>query len=430
MTLVSKATAWPPRLALALIGTLLWPVTPSRAADKSAKALEISLGEAVQFALRNNRELRAARLTLDQARARLSQSGRLSNPEVELSVLSDAMFANRGGLELGAGVYQHFPITSRLGLSRQIARVDVERASCEIREHERMIAAQVRECYIRVAEGRAKVDVLREIERQQRELEVLARKRLESGQGSTVDVALAAASSVVAWDRLNEAQAALVEEEVRLKTLLGYPANHSVRAGDTLSAALSHVARLSQSRPREIKRPDLESLMWEVDRAGLEARLAKAEAWDGLRVGVEYLQQKDPGGGRADADHYLGVRVSLPVPVWDNKAGAGAEKRALRDQAAARLEALRLEIENDLQAALWRVGLLKKRLAEIPERGIAPTKKAAAELRTGFEEGRVDLRDLLAVRAQLSELELAVVRARAELALAYVKVASVAGVIE
>lgn len=413
------------RLVLAFISliVLAWPLVAQE------KGLEISFEGAVQSALINNRELRAARYAVERAQGRLRQTGRWANPEIEASGMSDFAFGNKGEAAFSVGIYQTFPITSRLGLSRQIGRLDVERAIREIRNHERLLIERVQTQYIRAVAGQEKIALWKRIEEQQREIVATVAERVELGQASAAEAALAASTRTTAWNHLSEAETAAALDLIALKTLLGFPAEHPLRLTDSLPRIIEFLRNRTGERPTVLHRPDADLVLLEADRADLEIRLARAEAWEGIRIGVEYSNDRGidaPDG--LGTDQFLGIKVSIPVPLWNSNQGTVAEKQALRSEMQVRLEAIQLDIANSLAAGLRQVNLLRRRAQEIRSRGVGPLHGYELEVRQGFAEGRVDLRDWLTVRSQLSEMEVAEAGVAAELAEAYAKLAAVVGV--
>lgn len=410
---------------LALLLTCLMLVALCSAPGRAAA---LSLEQSVQTAQLNNKELRAARLAVEQAQERLRQAGRWANPELEVSGMSDFASATQGEAAVSVSFSQAFPLTSRLSLQRQISRLDVERARREVRNQERLLAGRVRALYIRVVAAEARAALWRRIARQQEALSEIVAKRLDLGQGSAAEAALAAASQAAACNHLSEAESAADTGSVELKTLLGLPAEHPLQLTDPLPRIIELLKNRTAEQPKVLRRPDAELLLLEADRAGLESRLARAEAWDDLHIGVEYTADRrmdEPEG--LGTGHFLGIKLSLPLPLWNSNAGAVAEKQARRAELQSRLDALQLEIANELAAALRQTRLLNQRLAQIRNRAIGPVREHENKLRQAFDEGRADLRDLLAVRSQLAELELAEVGALAELAEAHARVATTVG---
>jgi cobalt-zinc-cadmium efflux system outer membrane protein len=370
-------------------------------------ASPLSVESLVQTALANNRDLQAAQFALAQAQGRLAQAGRWPNPELELSGLSEVAFRNDGAGAFTVGLNQTFPLTTRLSLAREAGRLDVLRAMREIRNHERLLIAKVRQTSIQILESNAQSKVLAELLAAADASAKLTQQRLEAGQGSISEKSL----SLLEQRRIaNELESARMDRDLamlELKTLLGLSAKEPLAISDTLEGIVKKLSPLANARPESIHRPDVDLLLLESEKAGIENALAKAEAWEGVRIGVEYAfdQNMDEPEGLG-TDNFLGLSVSVPLPVWDQKKGLAEERAALRDENLARARAAKLEIENALASSLRAVQLLQNRLAEFDTRTLEPITTALAEMQSGYETGRVDLRDLFTLREQLGKLRL------------------------
>jgi cobalt-zinc-cadmium efflux system outer membrane protein len=395
-------------------------------ASKGAAA-DLSLESAVQTALMANRDLVAARFAVHKAEGRLRQAGLLPNPEIEFNGFSDFVSSTDGEGEFIVGLHQELPLTSRLSISREISRVGVAEALREVRNYERLLISRVQALYVRAqaarlragAAGTAKFDAAKSAE--------LAATRLSAGQGTLAESALARVEEqrwgTVATSAATEGETLLLD----LKTALGMSAGESL----VLSQSLESVLETLQSRANQsltFSRPDVELALLELDRAGAETRLAKASAWEGIRVGVEYMQDRGvdaPGG--IDTGYFLGVKVSLPLPVWDQKKGEIQTSQATEEQRAARVRALELEVANGLAAARRRVALLDTQWRRYGSDTQPVIDGAGREMTQGFEEGRVDARDLLLVRAQSASLGVEAARIIEDLALALIELEAVGG---
>lgn len=395
-------------------------------ASKGAAA-DLSLESAVQTALMGNRDLVAARFAVHKAEGRLRQAGLLPNPEIEFNGFSDFVSSTDGEGEFVVGLHQELPLTSRLSISREISRVGVAEALREVRNYERLLISRVQVLYVRAqaarlragAAGTAKFDAAKSAE--------LAATRLSAGQGTLAESALARVEEqrwgTVATSAATEGETLLLD----LKTALGMSAGEPL----ILSQSLESVLQTLQSRTNQsltFSRPDVELALLELDRAGAETRLAKASAWEGIRVGVEYMQDRGvdaPGG--IDTGYFLGVKVSLPLPVWDQKKGEIQASQATEEQRAARVRALELEVANGLAAARRRVALLDTQWRRYGSDTQPVIDGAGREMTQGFEEGRVDARDLLLVRAQSASLGVEAARIIEDLALALIELEAVGG---
>jgi cobalt-zinc-cadmium efflux system outer membrane protein len=386
------------------------------------------LESAVQTALMNNRDLQAARFAVAKAQGRLAQSGKWANPELELSGLSDVAFRNEGSGAFTVGLSQKFPLTSRLALERSIGRWDLLRAVREIRDRERHLIASVRQSSLAVLEANAKKEALADLLEAAKKSDTLAKERLASGQGSLSEKSLAMVEERRIANELESARATADLQLLELKTLLGLSANEPLQLRDSLKSALNQLSLRVKSRPATLHRPDIDLLLIESEKSQTEIALARAESWEGIRLGIEYTNDRnmdEPEG--LGTDNFLGVSVSLPLPVWDQKRGLVEERTAANDEARARLAAAKLEMENAIATARLRIDLIRNRLAGFEKQTLAPVSEAEQELAQAFTNGRVDPRDLFTIRERLANLHLEHIALQAELARALVDLESATG---
>lgn len=389
-------------------------------------AFGISLESAVQTALSNNRDLRAAHYSVWKAKGRLAQAGKWPNPELELSGMSDVVFRNEGAGAFTVGLAQTFPLTARLSLAKDSARLDVLRALREIRNRERLLIAEVRATTIEILESQARSKALGDLLAAADQSAMLAEERLSAGQGSLAEKSLSLVDQRRIANELDSARLTRNLAQMKLKTLLGLGPNTPLELSDSLESAIK---KLGASAPSQsIHRPDVDLLALEEEKADIEIALARAEAWEGIRLGLQYTydQSTDEPEGLG-TDQFLGLTVSIPLPVWDQKKGLVEERTALRDETRARLRAAQLDIENALASALRRVALLRSRLAAFDSKTLEPVTKSVEELTAAFETGRVDMRDLFTVREKLGQLRLERIALQSQLALALADLESTTG---
>jgi len=392
----------------------------------AATASPLSLESLVQTALANNRDIQAARYAVWKAKGRLAQAGKWPNPELELSGMSDVVFANDGAGAFTVGLAQNFPLTARLSLARESARVDVLRSLREIRNRERLLITEVRSTSIGILESRARAKALKGLLVAADKTASLAAERLSAGQGNLAESSL----SLVDQRRIaNDLASVQLTENLglmKLKTLLGLNATTPLAISGSLPDAIEKLSKpLSAST---IHRPDVDLLALEEEKADIEIALARAEAWEGIRLGIAYTYDRNTDAPEGlGTDQFLGISVSVPLPLWDQKKGLVEERTALRDETRARLHAAKLDIENALAASIRRTELLRARLASFDKDTLEPVTKSLEEMTQGFESGRIDLRDLLTVSQQLGELRLERISLQAQLAHALADLESTTG---
>ena len=365
---------------------------------------------AVRFALDHNRDLRAARLSVEAAEARLRGAGRLRNPELEVIVAGGQDF--EGNIEIG--LMQRFPLTARLRWEKELSRLDLEAAHEEIADHERRLAAQVRESFLALAaarEARALRD--RQAETASRISATLQRQAGE-GFASSLDVTQAALEAARLQASAEDAQADEAANAGTLATLLGLPTTHAL----TLHGCLTLPATLPAARSAQ-GRPDLALARIAITAAQTDLALARAMRWEdiGLGIFVEGERFRDEPGG-IENEALLGIKLSVPLPVWQNGSAAVTERRILTQRREELLAARELQAAHEVQSA-WRQMQARFAAARRLEKEVLPlAQKLLTDTQSIYERGETDTQSLFRARQYLITVENETLEARSAFHLA------------
>ena len=152
------------------------------------------------------------------------------------------------------------------------------------------------------------------------------------------------------------------------------------------------------------RRPDRQMAALAINKAAAEIKLARAEKWEDWTVGFDY--RRDRSSFRAvpaETDQFLGLSVSIPLPLWNRKQGRISEAQATQQRAEAELEALDLAILTEVQIALarrQRIQPLLKRYAD----AVKLSEDNIALLQKGYADGLVPINSVIQAQQQLSEL--------------------------
>lgn len=369
----------------------------------SAHALTVD--EAVMRALAGNLDLRAARFEVEKARGRLIQAGLWPNPSVEFGFRSDVLGNNEGERTVSAGFVQAFPITGRLKFAKQVSRVDVAQAMVEIRNRERLLIGEVQRDYLTTLLLQRQIAANREFIGVNREFVTLFEQRLKKAEVSEVDVNLAR----VELQRVELETAVLGAElstrELALKQRLGLgPAGTLKLDGDV--EALAAKFRPEKYQPTMVvNRPDLRLIELAVDRAQAEIRLARAEAWQDWTIGLDYERERtvdDPVG--LGTNDFAGVKISIPLALWNRNQGRVYEQQAAADQARKQIDALRLTIRSEIATGIAQATKLREVVANY-QTALLPKLTATTDLlRKGYVEGLANVTQLVQAQQQRATL--------------------------
>jgi len=364
----------------------------------------LSEANAVRFALDNNQDLRAARLGVEAAEARLHGAGRLSNPELEIVVAGGQDF--EGTVEVG--LMQRFPLTARLRLEKELSQLDVDAARQEVADQERRLAAQVRKSFLAVATARE----TRALRNRQTEtaanISTALKRQAGEGFASSLDVTQAALEAAQLQASAEEAKAAEAASMGDLATLLGLPTTRSValRGGLGLPDSLP-AARSSQGRP------DLALARIAITAAQTDLALARAMRWKdiGLGVFVEGERFRDEPEG-IENEALLGIKFSVPLPVWQNGSAAVAERRLLAQRRQELLAGLQLRAAHEAQST-WKQMQARFAAAQCLEQEALPlAQKLLADTQAIYERGEANTQSLFRARQHLITVENEALNAR------------------
>lgn len=167
------------------------------------------------------------------------------------------------------------------------------------------------------------------------------------------------------------------------------------------------VSDLQQLQQRALlQRPDFQTAMLGVDRAAAEKALARALRWQDWSVGLELAQDKQSiqGAPPQSADRAIGVTLSIPLPLFNKSQGLIAEADANRNQALARVDALRLGILGEVGGAHAEVVRLQALLGEFGKSYLPVGERNVRLARIGYDMGLIPVFDVVQAQRQLAEL--------------------------
>ncbi len=150
----------------------------------------LTADEAVRETLDANRDLQAARFSIDVARGGLLQAGRLENPELELDYADDFAFNAEGERVGSVGFAQSFPVTARLSREKDVAGKEVAIAEAEVRDFVRRLLAEVQSAFYAVRALDEQLGVNRQLVASVRAVEDATTRRLEAAEASPAEVSL------------------------------------------------------------------------------------------------------------------------------------------------------------------------------------------------------------------------------------------------
>ncbi len=361
-------------------------------ASAVAGEVRLTLESAPTYALSHNPALAAARLRIDEARGRLNQAGRLSNPEVELE-LNRNLRAPEGAV--GVTLVQKFPLTARLRLEKAVTRAELAAADAEVRNAERKLVADVRIAAVKLlALGGQQALRTRQLGNS-RELSIFTRKRMESGEASLVDASLVdleAQQLATEVLQLEVERTSLIGE---LRPLLGI----SPRDTPLITGSLPVLGGVPARHVVLAARPDFEAARNLAEAARQNVALARARKWEDIGVGLNATEERSEDAPEGfDRDTFIGLRFSLQLPLWNDNSGRIQEAAAAAERAKLEIDALALTIGSETSAARDAMMVLAKLVISLDRDLLPRASQIEEQLRANYSTGQTALTDVLRAR--------------------------------
>lgn len=383
----------------------------------SASALTLPLSGVAERVRSHHPMLKAARLTIEEARGRQLGSGRLANPTLESSFQNES---NASPRTAAFGIDQSFPLTKRLTLEKQLTAQLVTAAELEVRDAERRFIAEARAHAIKILA----LEQQRVLRQQQtalaEKLSAFAKSRADKGELSSLD---AAQAHVDAQRLLLEARR--LETEVisllgALKPMLGVStADVCIISGDLPALTMPGITPWQQ-------RADFQLAQSRITTAQTDADLAYSKRIQDVSAGIFTAQEKQMGvnGG------YIGLRISIPLPFWNRNQGEIAEKKAAAERHRLEAEALGKQIASEADTARREMQAHAELARETRDKLLPLVLEQTTKLEKAYESGQTDLLTVLRARDQRLQLEAAALDAVRDFHLARIRYEAATGAIK
>src|SRR3989304_597671 len=344
--------------------------------DAEGPVQSLAIDQAVGIVLRENRDLRAARIQVEEARGRLTQAGVFPNPALESDFIFDSIFANEGERAFSAGISQPLPLSGRRGAQKRVARVDIKRTFAELADLERGLVRDVRRVFTELLAINEQIKLQDTLISLNNELVGAIKAGIKEGLASEKDLNAVA----IALQQARQEKEVLIAQRrskiLELNKLLGKPPSFSFLPQGGLEYEAAKGLTNFSVETAYAQRPDLRFVELNIDLARADLGLAKALRFEDIIAGIFYESDRDVldilEGEIPNIDQFIGFRLSIPLPFFDRKQGLIAEARARERRAEESVEALKLEIGQEGNDALNRVTTLSL-LLETYQSGILTT---------------------------------------------------------
>lgn len=359
-----------------------------------SSAMELFIDEAVDYALKNNLDLKAKREEQNIAKGNLTTAMTYPfNPEISLegrSLISsgeDMKTHYRLGEKNEYTIYlsQTFETGGQRRIRKDIALKNEDVVQLEIADMERLLTGEVkREFYNLIfLEEKLKLTDL-SIGLNQKLLDV-AEKRFRSGDAPKMDVNLTMVEFKKVETEKTKVAGLISVSKARLGNLLGLPPDTEIilKKSDDIAPPLKDIDLKGLKEMAIKNRPDIINFETKEKAITEEISLTKAEVSPNVRVSLLYNRDYDKEA--------YGAGVSIPIPIANRNRGQIETLMAQKLRLNTSRESLKLLIEKEIESTRQRVDTAEKSLKLFKEDILPKLRENADGLKRAYDAGRVDI---------------------------------------
>jgi cobalt-zinc-cadmium efflux system outer membrane protein len=302
------------------------------------------------------------------------QAGTISNPTLELQGSTGSLTGSPEERTASIGINQELPMYGKLRLRREAGQREAEALQLQRDNSARLLKDEVSTLALDYFLTSKRQGLAADQVNLNRDLASVAGERFKAGDIPELDLNLAKVELARAESRLLDVEREHIPLRIKIASLTGLKENE-IKLTDIHFA--TRVAPPVQDLVKQAlaSRPDLLALARERDKAETEDLLAKAEALPNLTAGLfaQWQRGSTEVGGMSSTsnDTQLGLRLSMPIPLFDRNQGGRAAARYRLDAADSRRLAMERTITAEVEAAISRLSS-SDRILTLLEQGIIP----------------------------------------------------------
>jgi outer membrane protein TolC len=389
------------------------PVPGQTDAKAAVPAENSTIDDYLNYALQNNRGLRASGAGWQSATKRIKQARSLDDPTLSFNYMLE-----QRDMQYGVGLTQVIPGFGKLGLRKNVATARAaaakhDHAAVRLEVFEHVIKSFYNYHYLERAMAITDENIAL---LSQLESVLLTRHKTAKARYSDV------LKVQVEKDRLLDQRASLKDMRpvisAELCALLDLPSDHVLPWPKATRSADSSLSSSTLVDMLEYLNPELKAMDSTIEGLSLSTKLAKKGYLPDFTIGGEFIVMPEAEGGSTPTD--TAVKVGLSLPLWWGKNKAAIAEASLAHESAVNA---RKQLENDLivelKEALAHLQNAERKIKLFKESLIPKAEQAFAVAKKEFMGGTAQFMTLIDAQRTLLEFGLMLERAQANREIAF-----------
>ena len=325
---------------------------------------QVMLPDAISAAMKNYGELKILREERSISEAAAAKAGLYANPVLELGGTTGALNGSSSEHSLSVGISQEFLTGSKRKKRLQVAEKELAGFDNRLKDAERLLRLEVKTVYYDLLLANGRLGLARNAEELNGQLLRISGERLAAGEVAELDLNLAKVEASRAEGRKLEAELVIAPLQQRLLVLMGSSSGERPAVSDPLYAGVVNGDLAELKNQALNNRSDLKALKTETEKAEAELLLAGADRLPNVTLGLAYSWEHSltslGGMEEKNSDNLIGLRLSVPLQLFDNNQAGQQQASARKSSAMNRHLFARQSVERDVEAAYARFNSAQK----------------------------------------------------------------------
>lgn len=336
----------PLRMTKSILFTSLFLIVAPIVTSAAETPAGVPLKDAIAEALRNNPEMRVFEAEIASAKGGVTTARTWDNPELSVAPGFRATREEGRHVPVFHGEMefsQTFKFPGKRALEIAIAQHNVELQQIALEGFRFQLSAKVRKAFYQLLAAQQIIGLRKEQVESAKTFVQSAKKRAESGYASDFETLKSQADLIAASKALQQAQGSVIAARISLNVLMARLPSAPLE----IAGSLENLAPPGTTRDyialALARNPSLRAQIRQGDLAGLNLSSAKLSRKPDFKIG--------PAFEYTDVEQTLGIGVSLPLPLWDQKKGEIQKALGEQQKALAEIEKNRAEIAGEVTTA-------------------------------------------------------------------------------
>ena len=369
---------------------------------------KVSLDEAIEVALKNNIDLKSAKLNIDIAKNEIVSANRLQNPAF------DAFY-----FWGGAGSYEPRQIgfSQKIELAKRGARKDLAKTGLKFAQKtvdytEFDLKMDVRESYINLVAAKSILHTLQQQEILQEDLLKIAKARVKASLAPEIDAIQAEIALNQMMAQVNTAKANVNTALAMFNKVINDPANGSYDSIDKLFDEENNFDEIDTPAPNSkfpethlmvkkglIHRFDIQLAKQEIELAEKNLVVVLRKRVPNLQIsgGYAYIPGRYMNSGNFNSGAYTGVSLE-DLPIFYNYAPEIKNASYKLEQAKLNYISVRNKAEKDIKSSYERFLRAADNLNRYEFKIVTDSAKLIESSKKSYESGKSDITSLIVMK--------------------------------